>query len=151
MEEDLTKLRNRVPFPLIQSSVSCSRYHIYVDAAWSKELAAGFDGCIIFDNDVVFELCIKRSVKNAEQAEALAIKEALKWALSRNILHINIFSDCLQVLAQVLRFSQLKHWTRNTIDDITDLATNFHCISFAYVPRICNKAAHRIAKRAIKM
>ncbi|XP_074293667.1 uncharacterized protein LOC141620786 [Silene latifolia] len=151
MEEDLTNLRNGVPFPLIQSSVSCSRSHIYVDAAWSKELAAGFGGCILFDNDIVSEFCIKGRAENAEQAEALAIREALKWALSRNILHINIFSNCLQVLAQVLRFSQLKHWTRNTIDDITDLAANFHCISFAYVPRICNKAAHRIAKRAINM
>ncbi|XP_074318032.1 uncharacterized protein LOC141654816 [Silene latifolia] len=151
MEEDLTKLRNGVPFPLIQSSVSCSRSHIYVDAAWSKEFVAGFGGCILFDNDIVSEFCIKGMAENAEQAEALAIREALKWALSRNILHINIFSDCLQVLAQVLRFSQLKHWTRNTIDDITDLATNFHCITFAYVPRICNKAAHRIAKRAINM
>ncbi|XP_074318223.1 uncharacterized protein LOC141655018 [Silene latifolia] len=151
MEEDLTKFRNGVPFPLIQSSVSCSRSHIYVDAAWSKEFAAGFGGCILFDNDIVSEFCIKGMAENAEQAEALAIREALKWALSRNILHINIFSDCLQVLAQVLRFSQLKHWTRNTIDDITDLAANFHCITFAYVPRICNKAAHRIAKRAINM
>ncbi|XP_074293601.1 uncharacterized protein LOC141620695 [Silene latifolia] len=151
MEEDLTKLRNGVAFPLIQSSVSCSRSHIYVDAAWSKEFVAGFGGCILFYNDIVSEFCIKGMAENAEQAEALAIREALKWALSRNILHINIFSDCLQVLAQVLRFSQLKHWTRNTIDDITDLAANFHCITFAYVPRICNKAAHRIAKRAINM
>ncbi|XP_074305603.1 uncharacterized protein LOC141640821 [Silene latifolia] len=151
MEEDLTNLRNGEPFPLIQSSVSCSRSHIYVDAAWSKEFAAGFGGCILFDNDIVSEFCIKGMAENAEQAEALAIREALKWALSRNILHINIFSDCLQVLAQVLRLSQLKHWTRNTIDDITDLAANFHCVTFAYVPRICNKAAHRIAKRAINM
>ncbi|XP_074265685.1 uncharacterized protein LOC141588130 [Silene latifolia] len=151
IEEDLTKLRNEVPFPLIQSSVSCSRSHIYVDAVWSKEFAAGFGGCILFDNDIVSEFCIKGMAENAEQAEALAIREALKWALSRNILHINIFFDCLQVLAQVLRFSQLKHWTRNTIDDITNLAANFHCITFAYVPRICNKASHRIAKRAINM
>ncbi|XP_074298400.1 uncharacterized protein LOC141629271 [Silene latifolia] len=150
-EEDLIKLRNGVPFHLIQSSVNCSRYDIYVDAAWSKEFAAGFGGCIIFYNDVVSELCIKGGAENAEQSEALAIREALKWALSRNILHINIFSDCLQVLAQVLRLSQLKHWTMNTIDDISDLATNFHCISFAYVPRICNKAAHSLANRAIKM
>ncbi|XP_074283686.1 uncharacterized protein LOC141608222 [Silene latifolia] len=151
MEEDLSNLRNGVPFPLIQSSVSCSRTHIYVDAAWSKEFVAGFGGCILFDNDIVSEFCIKGMAENAEQAEALAIREALKWALSRNILHINIFSDCLQVLAQVLQFSQVKHWTRNTVDDITDLAANFHCITFAYVPRICNKAAHRIAKRAINM
>ncbi|XP_074313547.1 uncharacterized protein LOC141648726 [Silene latifolia] len=151
MEEDLTKLRNGVPFPLIQSFVRCSRSHIYVDAAWSKEFAARFGRCILFYNDVVSELCIKGSAENAEQAEALTIREALKWALTRNILHINIFSDCLQVLAQVIRFSKLKHWTRNTIDDITNLAANFHCIYFAYVPRICNKAAHRIAKRAIKM
>ncbi|XP_074278404.1 uncharacterized protein LOC141601995 [Silene latifolia] len=151
MEEDLTNLRNGEPFPLIQSSVSCSRSHIYVDAAWSKELAAGFGGCILFDNDIVSEFCIKGMAENAEQAEALAIREALKWALSRNILHVNIFSDCLQVLAQILRLSQLKHWTRNTIDDITDLAANFHCVTFAYVPRICNKAAHRIAKRAINL
>ncbi|XP_074265596.1 uncharacterized protein LOC141588037 [Silene latifolia] len=122
-----------------------------VDAAWSKELAAGFGGCIMLDYKVVSEFCIKGSAENAEQAEALAIREALKWALSRNILHINIFSDCLQILTQVLKYSQLKHWTRNTIDDISDLAANFHCISFAYVPRICNKAAHRLAKRAIKM
>ncbi|XP_074300009.1 uncharacterized protein LOC141631206 [Silene latifolia] len=151
MEEDLTKLRNGVSFPLIQSSVSCRRSNIYVDAAWSKELAAGFGGCIILDSNVVSEFCMKGRAENAEQAEAMAIREALKWALSRNILHINIFPDCLQVLAQVLRFSQLKHWTRNTIGDIIDLAANFHCISFASVHRICNKAAHRIAKRAIKM
>ncbi|XP_074293300.1 uncharacterized protein LOC141620284 [Silene latifolia] len=151
MEEDLTKLRNGVPFPLIHSSVSFSQSHIYVDAAWSKEFAAGFGGCIIFDNDVVSEFCIKGSAENDEQAEVLAIREALKWALSRNTLHINIFSDCLQVFAQVLRFSQLKHWTRNTINDITDIAANFYFISFAYVPRICNKVAHRIAKHAIKM
>ncbi|XP_074306139.1 uncharacterized protein LOC141641373 [Silene latifolia] len=79
MEEDLTKLRNGVPFPLIQSSVSCSRSYIYVDEAWSKEFAAGFGGCIIFDNDIVSEFCIKGRAENAEQAEALAIREALKF------------------------------------------------------------------------
>ncbi|XP_074314694.1 uncharacterized protein LOC141649924 [Silene latifolia] len=151
LEEDLTNLRNGVTIPLIQSSLSCSRSHIFVDAAWSAELAAGFGGCIMLDNDVVSEFCIKGRAENAEQAEALAIREALKWALSRNILHVNIFSDCLQVLAQVLKYSQLKYWTRNTVDDIIDLAKNFHCSSFTYVPRICNRAAHRLAKRTIKM
>ncbi|XP_074296999.1 uncharacterized protein LOC141627668 [Silene latifolia] len=134
LEEDLTNLRNGVTIRLIQGSLSCSRSHIFVDAAWSTELA----------------LVLGRA-ENAEQAEALAIREALKWALSRNILHVNIFSDCLQVLAQVLKYSQLKYWTRNTVDDIIDLAKNFHCISFTYVPRICNRAAHRLAKCAIKV
>ncbi|XP_074266590.1 uncharacterized protein LOC141589866 [Silene latifolia] len=134
-----------------KGSLNCSQSLIYVDAAWSKELVAGLGGCIMFENEVVSEFCIKGSAENAEQAEALAIREALKWALSHNILHVTIFSDCLQVLAQVLKYSQLKHWTRNTVEDITELAANFHCVSFAYVPRICNKAAHRLAKRAIKL
>ncbi|XP_074267081.1 uncharacterized protein LOC141590383 [Silene latifolia] len=56
-----------------------------------------------------------------------------------------------EVLAQVLKYSQLKHWTRNTVEDIIELAANFHCVSFAYVPRICNKAADRLAKRATKL
>ncbi|XP_074314839.1 uncharacterized protein LOC141651008 [Silene latifolia] len=151
LEEDLTNLRNGALFPLVQGSLNCPQSLIYVDAAWSKDLAAGLGGCIMFENEVVSEFCIKGSAENAEQAEVLAIREALKWALSHNILHITIFSDCLQVLAQVLKFSQLKHWTRNTVEDITELPANFHCVSFAYVPRICNKAAHRLAKRAIKL
>ncbi|XP_074293009.1 uncharacterized protein LOC141619893 [Silene latifolia] len=150
-EEDLINLRNGVLFPLIQGSLNCSQSHIYVDAAWSTELVTGLGGCIMVGNEVVCEFCIKGSAENAEQAEALAIREALKWALSRNILHVTIFSDCLQVLAQVLKFSQLKHWIRNTVEDITEVAANFHCVSFAYVPRICNKSAHRLAKRAIKL
>ncbi|XP_074304138.1 uncharacterized protein LOC141638692 [Silene latifolia] len=134
LEEDLTNPRNGVLFPLIQGSFNCSLSHIYVDDAWSKELVAGLG-----------------SAENAEQAETLAIGEALKWALSHNILHVTIFSDCLQVLAQVLKCSQLKHWIRNTVEDVTELAANFHCVSFAYVPRICNKDAHRLAKRATKL
>ncbi|XP_074313625.1 uncharacterized protein LOC141648809 [Silene latifolia] len=151
LEEELTNLRNGVPFPLIQGSLCNTPSHIYMDAAWSKELVAGLGGCIMFDNEVVSEFCIKGSAENAEQAEALAIREALRWTLSRNILHVTILSDCLQVLAQVLKCSQLKHWIRNTVEDITELAANFHCVSFAYVSRICNKAAHRLAKRATKL
>ncbi|XP_074290494.1 uncharacterized protein LOC141617208 [Silene latifolia] len=151
LEEDLANLRNGVLFPLIQGSLNFYQSHIYVDAAWSKELIAGLGGYIMVDNEVLSEFCIKGSAENAEQAEALAIREALNWALSRNILHITIFSDCLQVLAQVLKFYQLKHWIRNTVEDITKVAANFHCVSFAYVPRICNKAAHRLAKRDTKL
>ncbi|XP_074306254.1 uncharacterized protein LOC141641494 [Silene latifolia] len=151
LEEDLTNLKNGVSVPLIQGSLSCSRSHIYVDAAWSTNLDAGFGGCIMLDNELGALFRIKGRAQNAEQAEALAIREGLKWELSRNILHINIFSDCLQVLAQILKYSQLKHWTSNTVDDIIELASNFHCIFFAYVPRICNKATHRLAKRAIKL
>ncbi|XP_074305090.1 uncharacterized protein LOC141640025 [Silene latifolia] len=95
LEEDLTNLRNEVLFPLIQGSLNYSSSLIYVDVAWFKELAAGLGGCIMIDNEVVSEFCIKGSAENAEQAEALAIREALKWALSRNIFHVTIFSDCL--------------------------------------------------------
>ncbi|XP_074266968.1 uncharacterized protein LOC141590262 [Silene latifolia] len=95
LEEDLTNLRNGVLFPLIQGSLNSSQSHIYVNAVWSKELVAGLGECIMFDNEVVSEFCIKGSAENAEQVEALAIREALKWALSHNIFHVTIFSDCL--------------------------------------------------------
>ncbi|XP_074304614.1 uncharacterized protein LOC141639365 [Silene latifolia] len=122
LEEELTNLRNGVIFPLIQGSLNCSQSHIYVDAAWSKELVAGLGGCIMFDNEVVSDSYQRKSLRIFEQ-----------------------------VLAQVLKCSQLKHWIRNTVEDITDLAANFHCVSFAYVRRICNKAVHRLAKRVAKL
>ncbi|KAH9611404.1 hypothetical protein KSS87_018330, partial [Heliosperma pusillum] len=43
LEEDMSNLRNGVSYPLIQGSLSCSRPDIYVDAAWSKVLAAGWE------------------------------------------------------------------------------------------------------------
>ncbi|XP_074266589.1 uncharacterized protein LOC141589865 [Silene latifolia] len=151
-DDQLLDLRNSITFPLISAKYNCDQLELFVDDSWHKNLSAGL-GWVIkrSSREVVLQGARSLAAQSAEQAEALAIREGLIAALKSNYVHIAVFSDCLQVLSQVLKLNQLHHGTKTIIEDILNLVHNFHCISFCFVPRNCNMVAHRLAKGAIRM
>ncbi|XP_074313988.1 uncharacterized protein LOC141649192 [Silene latifolia] len=152
---NLKVLHNGNTFPLIGPDLGDNHYLIYTDAAWRSNFSTGLGWVVKDSND--FEHSVSENLKSncyaqsASQAEALAILEALNWAKRHQLLHVCVYSDCLQVVAQLLGFTPVNIDTKVIVSDILKVGCYFHCLSFCYAPRSCNKMAHRLAQRAINM
>ncbi|XP_074292458.1 uncharacterized protein LOC141619330 [Silene latifolia] len=151
---NLKVLHNGNTFPLIGPDLCENHYLIYTDAAWRSNFSSGLGWVVKDSNDfghfVSENLKSNCYVQSASQAEALAIMEALNWK-RRPLLHVCVYSDCLQVVAQLLGFTPVNIDTKVIVSDILRVGCYFHCLSFCYAPRSCNKMAHRLAQRAINM
>ncbi|KAL9243844.1 hypothetical protein vseg_017683 [Gypsophila vaccaria] len=135
---------------LMGTNGSCVREDVFVDAGWKPNLnaAAGWIRCkdsLIIDHK---SCCFKS--ESAIQAEAFGIKEALLWAKGMKILHLTVSTDCLQLIQQITGRAQRNHQTSSIIEDISDLASFFHCLCIMFVPRSRNTKAHSLAKAALR-
>ncbi|XP_074304857.1 uncharacterized protein LOC141639693 [Silene latifolia] len=152
-EVNLQALHYGNAFPLIGPILCEDHFLIYTDAAWRSDFSTGLGWAVKNSNDIgstIFtNLKSNCYAQSASQAEALAILEALNWARRSQLLHVCVYSDCLQVVAQLLDFTPVNIDTKVIVSDILRVGCYFHCLSFCYVPRSCNKMAHRLAKRAI--
>ncbi|XP_074295757.1 uncharacterized protein LOC141623561 [Silene latifolia] len=149
---DLLNLRKGYKCKLIGISYNCSQTTIHVDAAWKDDKSTGLGWYVNCGNteSYFYQRWTLLSL-SADQAEAAVILEALKWALGRNIYHITIFFDCLQMFVQIMDNSKIGLKTKVLVTDILNLCSMFHCISFCFIPRKYNKMAHNIAQRAVNM
>ncbi|XP_074292500.1 uncharacterized protein LOC141619383 [Silene latifolia] len=127
----------------------CQRHFVYVDASWSSNRHTGI-GWVCTSTSRQEEHQHKSTyAQSAEQAECKAILQVLNWAIKKRFLHISIASDCLRILTQILDGKSTNHLTISLLRDISQAATNFHCISFSFISRTCNTIAHDLANRAI--
>ncbi|XP_074300422.1 uncharacterized protein LOC141631683 [Silene latifolia] len=152
-KEDLRyKIKNFIPFYLIGKESSCRITRIKVDASWFDNLEASA-GWVAYSNEgsILFEGGSKFKAESASQAEALGIRKVLEWAIRNRIFHLNISSDCLQVLYQIAGIEQEHHLAKGVLGDIATLLPSFHCLCLSFVPRNLNKRAHCLAKRAMSM
>ncbi|XP_074318610.1 uncharacterized protein LOC141655428 [Silene latifolia] len=78
---------------------SCRMMRVKVDSSWENSYAATF-GWVAFggSGDLFFEGSVKGRAESPLQAKALGVKEVLQWACGRGILHLEVSSDCLQLL-----------------------------------------------------
>ncbi|XP_074301518.1 uncharacterized protein LOC141632916 [Silene latifolia] len=152
LDSALLNLRLGNRCKLIGIDYNCVQTNIFVDAAWREDNNTGLGWFIKFADSSSYS-CSKNRIFciSPGQAEASAIFEALKWVLKEKILHVTIFSDCLQVLMQIMDSSKRYLNTRVVIADILNLCCLFHCISFCFIPRKFNSMAHKLAQRAIIM
>ncbi|XP_074314724.1 uncharacterized protein LOC141649959 [Silene latifolia] len=76
----------------------------------------------------------------------MGIRDLITWALGHNILHLDISSDCFQLLLQLAGVEIPHHLTKGLLQDIEHFFTFFHCLCFTFLPRHLNKVAHNLAR-----
>lgn len=81
-------------------------------------------------------------------AEALAVKAAVKAAISSHVSSLNVFSDS-KALIFLLKSQAQDIVLKGVLHDISILATSFESISFNFLPRLANVVADSLAKLAL--
>ncbi|XP_074296900.1 uncharacterized protein LOC141627561 [Silene latifolia] len=142
-----TEISNHFPFFLVGDKGTCAPYRVKVDASWVSSLHASA-GWIVYapNGDCYGTFAISFDAESALQAEAIGIREVLRWAVRSNLLHLDLSSDCLQLLLQLARVESLHHLVKGILLDIESDLLLFHCICFSFVPRRLNKVAHNLAR-----
>ncbi|XP_074300856.1 uncharacterized protein LOC141632188 [Silene latifolia] len=148
--DGLSRLREGRPFFVVGGRGGCEAIRVMVDAGWKsmghvgiRWVAYGYDGSPVLSRGV--RICAESGL----QAEALGLRDVLRWAFSQRILHLEVNSDCLQLLHQIAGLEKEHHLIDGVIQDMRLLFPFFHCLSFKFVPRRFNKVAHTLAERAV--
>nr|GMD98846.1 uncharacterized protein LOC109177106 [Ipomoea batatas] len=81
-------------------------------------------------------------------AEAISIREALKWSKEKGYNALQIESNALLVI-QGLKNAAYDSYFDLVLEDIRVLANEFDDISFSFVKRSANTVAHLIAREAV--
>ncbi|KAK9690042.1 hypothetical protein RND81_09G100400 [Saponaria officinalis] len=84
---------------LIGRESGCPMSLIKVDVAWIKVRRAAIGWVIYEDRREISWGCQRIWAQNAIQAEGIAIKEAMRRACGIGKLHVEIQSNCLQVIS----------------------------------------------------
>ncbi|XP_026399653.1 uncharacterized protein LOC113295539 [Papaver somniferum] len=84
-----------------------------------------------------------------EQAECLAMKEAILWARECNLNKVILEGDNLNVINSIRQSTSSVHWmNQGIINDIKLLLSNTSCFVVNHVNRSENYVAHSVAKKA---
>ncbi|XP_074310520.1 uncharacterized protein LOC141646548 [Silene latifolia] len=121
-----------------------------VDAGWKSLDKAGI-GWVVFSEvgNILYEekRCIR--AESALQAEGIGLLEVLMWAVKQGFHHLEVSSDCLQLLLFIDGFQKPQQNLVDILRDIEALAPSFHCLAFRYLPRSLNSLAHSLACEAM--
>ena len=83
-----------------------------------------------------------------ELAEAIAIRRAVSFSLEQNLQQVVVASDCLSVIKKIKSKVHDRSHVAVIIQDVRNLISENPSVTFTYVSRWCNEAAHVIAKQA---
>ncbi|XP_074266002.1 uncharacterized protein LOC141588458 [Silene latifolia] len=89
--------------------------------------------------------------ESAMQAEALGIRDIVMWAQERRVLHLDISSDCLQLVTKLAETEKEDHRITGILEDIRASFSFFHCLVFNFIPKRFNGFAHNLAKQAMNL
>ncbi|XP_074306072.1 uncharacterized protein LOC141641300 [Silene latifolia] len=145
-------IRNGRPVCILGLPTSCAVVRVKVDASWNSNYEAAF-GWIASDG-TGRELERRQARIRAEsalQAEALGIRDIVMWAQERRFLHLDISSDCLQLVTQLAETEKEDHGITGILEDIRTSFSFFHCLVFNFIPRRFNGFAHNLAKQAMNL
>ncbi|KAM2863473.1 hypothetical protein FF1_022242 [Malus domestica] len=126
---------------------------INTDAAWCKDtLRAGvgwvgrdFAGVLQAAGGLGTVLCL-----SAAAAEAIAIRYALKACITHRFNHVVIESDAKLIIQMIRKEVTVDCNLDCVLGDIEILAQKLTSVTFAFVPRESNHAAHLVAKHVFK-
>lgn len=122
-----------------------------VDAAMSMDTKVTGFGCVIRNDKGEFLAAREQKWHgcfNSKVAEAISIREALRWLKEKKIDNILVETDALLVI-KGLKVLDLNSSFSLILEDIRKLANDFLCISFSYVKRSANMVAHKLAREAM--
>nr|GMD59832.1 uncharacterized protein LOC109184133 isoform X1 [Ipomoea batatas] len=121
------------------------------DAAYNKGLNTTGLGFILRNDECYFMAAkeqVWRGQLQSREAEVISIREALKWIKGMNIDHVQVETDVLLVIQRLNNYNLISSFDL-VLEDIRKLANDFNCISFHFVKRSVNLAAHLLAKDAV--
>ncbi|KAL9235745.1 hypothetical protein vseg_010482 [Gypsophila vaccaria] len=139
-----------LPTALIGNPGNCQTARLMVDASWKGNQQAAVSWVLWTSDEVSLEHGQRCVADSPLLAEALALREAIQWAKEKNVLHISVFSDCLQLVMQVTHDADTHHCICRVLRDIHYLISSFHCFSISFIAWSQNTHAHRIAKNAMR-
>ncbi|XP_074287994.1 uncharacterized protein LOC141613155 [Silene latifolia] len=151
LENDLVMIKEGRPVYGVGNFGSCTMTRVKVDASWDKSGKAGIGWIAVQEGGGrCFEGSLKCRAESLIQAETLGVKEVILWARGCGILHLEISSDCLQLILQWAGNEDQHYQIKGLLDDIGSLSSYFHCLCLSYVCRVSNGDAHRLARRALQ-
>ncbi|XP_074315067.1 uncharacterized protein LOC141651247 [Silene latifolia] len=150
VEDCHTRIRNCHPFYVIGKSGTCQTIRVKVDASWYRTYEAAI-GWVAFDmgGNIFFEGGVKMRAESALQAEAMGTRRILDWARDRGMLHLEVATDCLQLVYQIAGIERKHHLIKGIRDDITCSTSCFHCLCFSFLPRGLNRTSLDPAQCAV--
>ncbi|XP_019171115.1 PREDICTED: uncharacterized protein LOC109166684 [Ipomoea nil] len=129
-----------------------ARPRCYVDAGYRHATGEASFGVVLLSLNGTFMAAWNGRLPTCFSpfmAEALACKEALSWLLERNIVDVDLLTDCLQ-LQNVVRQepTTIMSYAGVTVDYCRSLMALFTYSSLSYVFRQVNSHAHVLASLA---
>ncbi|RID64856.1 hypothetical protein BRARA_D00096, partial [Brassica rapa] len=139
-----TRMINLEPNPNRPNHLS-----IYTDAAWNPSTdGAGFGWMIDDPITPSQHSATETFVSSPLMAEALALRQAIIFALNHGIESAVIHSDS-QSLIKMIRSNSFVLEIYGILHDIFSLSNAFSFIEFMFIPRAANDRADSVAKQAL--
>ncbi|XP_074305456.1 uncharacterized protein LOC141640646 [Silene latifolia] len=142
--EDKSAIRNGHPVSIIGKQTSCDVVRVKVDASWQRNYEAAV-GWVAYDSTgkEMGRRQVRIRAESALQAEALGVRDVMLWAHERWFLHLDISSDCLQLINQIAGVDKDDHMIAGLLEDIRRHISFFHCLCFNFIPRHLNSIAQQ--------
>ncbi|XP_074271494.1 uncharacterized protein LOC141595428 [Silene latifolia] len=121
-QREVIDIRNGHPVCVIGKPTGCTVVRVKVDASWNQTFEVAF-GWNSYDGTGQ-ELGRKQVRTRAEsplQAEALGVRDIVEWAREERILHLDISSDCLQLISQIAGVDKDNHRIVGLLEDLRDI------------------------------
>ena len=125
---------------------------INVDAAIDSRGSRVGTGCVLRDHRGVVlasEVSATAHGLAPSLAEASAILRGLRFASDSGFRRVVVHSDCLHVINEIKSGDIPTTELGTILEDIKESLGAFHEYSFLFIPRLCNAAAHNLAKFAL--
>ena len=128
-----------------------SLYKVNFDAAvFTKSNSSGF-GVVIRNNlgEILAAVSTKGlAVGDSEEAEVLACRRALEFAIDAGFAELEIEGDNVTMMRSLASSSAIQSRLGNIYADIHVLVAGCQCLSFLWVNRSANRVAYSLAKHA---
>ncbi|WZZ74879.1 hypothetical protein YC2023_086249 [Brassica napus] len=123
--------------------------YVFTDVGWNSTTRAEGLGWIVDDLVSLSQHSMTAEhVSSPLMAEALAIRSAINFALSRGIEAISILSET-QNLIKIINRQEMKTEIFGILHDIYHSALSFKSIKFSFIPRLINNNADFVAKQTL--
>ncbi|XP_031096851.1 uncharacterized protein LOC116001092 [Ipomoea triloba] len=86
-----------------------------------------------------------------DEAESIAIREALKWIKNLHLDNLHVESDCQIAINGILHDFILNSSLELIFDDIRKIASSFTNLSFMFAKRSANRVAHCLARESLSL
>ena len=123
-------------------------FKLNVDAAFLADQNQGGTGGVLRDHSGKFVAAFASPIMHsasAKQSELRAILDGLDFLYSLQIHNVVIESDCTEAISEANARDSSLLANGALIEDIQTAMNRLQSTSIAYVPRDCNRVAHRLA------